>query len=270
MLLPLAFYINLSIVNSKPIIYWYYNMQLVPILEIRHGKCVHTEQKNSLVNYVVAEDPIATVQGWVEKGVKRIHFVDVDAIETGEPVNVDLLSRIKQQSPGLSIQVIGGIKCVDSAFIWMDAGADFLILNGKSVRQKNLLADICVEFPGKIIVEIDSRHGAIGLGDTEQLSQFSAFAKQLEDDGVAGLVVTEVPTEGHVNTTNLLNVNQLSKDVGIPIFANGGIDEIADLEILLADKAEKLTGIIIGKVIHRADFCLNRAHQLLDEYQVAC
>ncbi len=39
------------------------------------------------------------------------------------------------------------------AFVWMDAGADYLVLTGKAMRQKNLLTDICVEFPEKVIVE---------------------------------------------------------------------------------------------------------------------
>ena len=245
-------------------------MQLVPVLEIRHGKCVHTEPKNDFVDHVVSEDPLEMVKGWVEKGIKRVHFVDVDGIESGEPCNFDLLSLIKQQNPDLIIQVIGGIKCVDSAFIWMDAGADFLVLNGKASRQKDLLSDICVEFPAKVLVEIDSRQGAVGLGSGEPHFQLTTIAKQLEEDGVVGLVVTEVPKEGHVNTHNLLSVNELSQGVNIPIFANGGIDKLADLKMLLENHAEKLTGIIIGKVVHRDSFCLNKAQKMLNDYQVVC
>ncbi len=243
-------------------------MQLVPVLEIRHAKCVHTEHKNRFVDHVVSEDPIETVGNWAEKGIKRIHFVDVDAIETGEPCNVDLLSKIKQHYPQIEIQVIGGIKNVDSAFIWMDAGADFLVLNGKAIRQKDLLTDICVEFPAKVLVEIGSRQGCVGMGSGEPTFDIKLLANQLEEDGVVGLLVTEVPSQGHVNSLNLLSVNQLSQGVELPIFANGGIEKMADLKLLLENHAEKLTGILLGKVVHQDAFCLNQAQQMLNEYQV--
>jgi len=244
-------------------------MQLVPVLEIRHARCVHTEHKNSFVDHVVSEDPIETVAAWVDKGIKRIHFVDVDAIETGEPCNVDLLTSIKHQYPDVVIQVIGGISCLDSAFIWIDAGADFLVLNGKAIRQKNLLLDICVEFPGKVLVEIGSRHGAVGMGAGEPTFQIMSLAKQLEEEGVIGLLVTEMPFEGHVNSTHLLSVNQLSQGINLPIFANGGVERLEDLKLLLDNHAEKLTGVLLGKVVHQDTFCLYEAQQLLSEYQVS-
>ncbi len=243
-------------------------MQLVPVLEIRHAKCVHTEHKNAFTDHVVSEDPMETVANWVKEGIQRIHFVDVDAIESGEPYNVDLLASIKNHFPDLQVQVIGGIKCMDSAFIWIDAGADFLVLNGKAIRQKGLLADICIEFPSKVLVEIGSRKGAVGMGAGEPTSQFRSLAEQLEEDGVTGLLVTEVPSQGHVNSDNLLRVNELSQKVKMPIFANGGIEKLADLKTLLENHAEKLTGILLGKVVHQKTFSLNKAQKMLSEYQV--
>lgn len=242
-------------------------MQLVPVLEIRHAKCVHTEHKNAFVDHVVSEDPIEAVARWVENGITRIHFVDVDAIETGEPVNVDLLSHIKKQFPELEIQVIGGISCLDSAFIWVDAGADFLVLSGKAIRRKDLLLDICVEFPEKVLVELGSRHGAVGTGNGEPTLQIMSLAKQLAEDGVVGLLVTEVPSKGHVNSMNLLSVNQLSRRLDMPVFANGGVEKLADLKLLLENHAEELTGVLLGKVVYRESFCLNQAQQMLNEYQ---
>ena len=53
-------------------------MQLIPVLEIRHGKSVHTEKKNAFVDHVVSKDPLETVNYWYAQGIRRIHFVDVD------------------------------------------------------------------------------------------------------------------------------------------------------------------------------------------------
>ena len=245
-------------------------MQLIPVLEVRHGKSVHTEKKNAFSNKIVAENPLEIVKLWFEQGIRRIHLVDVDGIETGEPSNVDLVSQLKQNHPELCIQVIGGITSVDNAFIWIDAGADFLVVTGKAMRQKNLLTDICVEFPDKVFVEVDSRNGEVGLGTGEPEFKLAAIADQLEENGVTGLVVTEVPPKGHVNNSNLLSINEMSSKVNLPIFANGGIERLEDIATLLENQVGKLTGIIIGKVVFQDSFCLNTAQKMLSEYRVAC
>jgi len=243
-------------------------MQLVPVLEIRHGKCVHTEAKNAYSDQVVKEDVMEVLEKWVGQGVKRVHLVDVDAIESGEPENVSLVRQIKAQFSQLEVQVLGGIKCIESAYIWIDGGADYLVLNGKAMRQRNLLDDACIEFPGKILVEIDSRQGKVGMGANEPNSQLTNLAQQLEEDGVVGLVVTEVPENGHVSQANLLSINEITHQVEMPVFANGGIEKIADLKSLLESHSEKLSGVLIGKALHNG-FCLNEANSLIQQYQAS-
>lgn len=241
-------------------------MQLVPVLEIRHGKGVHTEPKNSFVDQVVKEDAFSIVENWVDKGINRLHIVDVDAIESGEPENVDLVAKIKKQFPHIQLQILGGIKCIESAYIWADAGVDFLVLNGKAMRQKNLLDDICVEFPNRVLVEIDSRHGNVAMGAGEPTFKLTHLARQLEEDGVVGLVVTEVPENGHVNQKNLIEIIELSQSVDIPVYANGGIQQIGDLKSVLEIQKRKLSGVLIGKALYNG-FCLNEANNLIQEYQ---
>jgi phosphoribosylformimino-5-aminoimidazole carboxamide ribotide isomerase len=238
-------------------------MQLIPVLEVRHGKSVHTEQKNAFANKIVAEDPLDIVNLWYQQGIRRIHFVDVDGIETDEPCNVDLVTTLKKNHPDLCIQVLGGITSVDYAFVWMDAGADYLVLTGKAMRQKNLLTDICVEFPERVIVEVDCRNGSVGMGTGEPEFKLATIADQLEEDGVTGLVVTEVPNKGHVNYSNLAAISEMSNDIPMPIFANGGIETLDDISRLLENQVQKLTGIIIGKVVFKEDFCLNTAQKML-------
>ncbi len=243
-------------------------MQLVPVLEIRHGKSVHTEKKNAFVDHVVSNDPIETVNHWYAQGIRRIHFVDVDAIETREPCNVDLLTKIKRNYPDLCVQVIGGIVDIDSAFIWVDAGADFLVLTSKAIRNQDLLSDICVEFPNKVLVEMDSRQSN---GEKQQADmQLIQLAERLEEEGVGGLVVTEVPASGHVSTRNLLSVSHFSQNVELPVLANGGIEKLEDIELLLREYTGKLTGILIGKIVYDENFNLASAQQMLSEYQMAC
>lgn len=239
-------------------------LQLIPVLEIRHGKCVHTEPKNSYSDQVVREDVLEVIEHWVTSGVRRIHLVDVDAVESGEPENVDIIQVIKARFPKLEIQVLGGIRSTESAYIWFDGGADFIVLTGRAFRQKNLLDDLCVEFPERIWVELDCRDGKVGLGSGEPTMRLASLARQLEEDGVAGIVVTQIPETGHVNNASLLSVGEIAKQVEIPLFANGGIENLDNLKSLLDAQAEKISGVLIGKPLYNG-FDLSQAHQLIDQ-----
>ncbi len=241
-------------------------MQLVPVLEIRHGKCVHTEQQNLLVSKVIKESAAEILARWAEKGVTRIHIVDVDAIESGEPENVDLIASLKKNHPEIEFQVLGGIRNAESAYVWLDAGVDYVVLNGRAMRQRNLLDDLCVEFPGRVMVELDCRGGQVAMGAGEPHFKLANIARQLEEDGVVGLVVTEIPENGHVNNQNLLNIVEISKSVEIPVFANGGIEKIADLKKVMEMQARKLSGVLLGKALHNG-FCLNEAKEVIQQYQ---
>jgi len=244
-------------------------MQLIPVLEIRHGKSVHTERMKDSEAKVISLDPIETIDTWVEKGINRIHYVDVDAIETREPCNVDLLTKIKRRHPKLIVQTIGAIKSFDSASIWIEGGADYLVLTGKAIRQKNLLADISLEYPNKLLVELDSHNGNVGMGSGEPCFKLNKLAEQLEEDGVSGLIVTEVPSTGHVNNDSLLAINEFSQQIELPIYANGGVNSLNDLRNLLEHHAEKLSGVLLGKIVYQEDFCLLEARELLNQYHIA-
>ncbi len=237
-------------------------MQLVPVLELRHGKCVHTEPKNAFTDQVIRENLSERVERWIDEGVSRIHVVDVDAIESGIPENVDLIASFKKAHPEIAIQVLGGVKSVESAYIWFDAGVDYIVLNGKALRQQNLLDDLCVAFPNSIMVELDSRNGQVAVGSGEPTFSLEALANQLEEDGVVGVVITEIPENGHVNYNNLMSVIEFSKNINLPVFANGGIESVSDLKQALSSQAQIIQGILLGKPLHNG-FNLSDAHLVL-------
>lgn len=222
-------------------------MQFVPVLEIHHGKCVHIESNAKRVNTIVTEDVMQVVDGWINKGVERIHLIDIDAIKSGEPENVDIVSKIKQKYPQLCIQVLGGINSVDSAFVWVDGGADFIVLNGKSIRQRHLLDDICMAFPQSVLVEVDSQCGNVGMGSGEPTFKLTTLAKQLEDDGIAGLLVTEVSQSLHQKGSSLLDIGDLCKTINIPIYVNVGLRKVDDLKQLLNAEVERPFSLLIGQ-----------------------
>ena len=197
-------------------------MQLIPVLEIKQGRAVHSEHQSSGINQV-SDEPIALLNQWSQQGVSAIHLVDVDAITQREPVNVDLISAIKLRFPHLQIQVSGGIDCMNSAYIYMDSGVDQLVISGKVLKRQRFLLDLCMTFSGQVIAEVDSRQGKVSdISIQPQETSLELLSKSLVDSGVNQLIVTDIPDTGHVSYNNLLNVNSQAGAVNIPVFANGG------------------------------------------------
>ncbi|PHS14886.1 MAG: hypothetical protein COA86_14520 [Kangiella sp.] len=245
-------------------------MQLIPVLEIRHGQGVHTEPKNAFTMKVVNDDPHEIIKYWIASGINRIHIVDVDAIEQGEPVNVDLIDSLKSQFPSLGLQVSGGINSVESAFIYIDAGVDHLVLSSRVLKRESLLVDICIEFENKVIMEVDTRNGMLGITSGSANEQtLQQFSDELSGYGVDQLVVTDIPKSGHVNYKNIQTVDIISSSSSLPIYVNGGINSIDDLDFLLENKPNNLSGILLGKVIYNKKFNLASAVELLSRQQLA-
>ncbi|WP_444996684.1 HisA/HisF-related TIM barrel protein [Aliikangiella sp. IMCC44359] len=243
-------------------------MQLVPVLDIRHGKSVHTKHKNNSVDEVIKEDALEVVKRWVDDGISRMHIVDVDAIATGEPENVDLIAKIKVNYPDLKLQVIGGIKSVESAYVWIDAGVDYLVLNSKATKRRNLLDDICFEFPNRVLVEIDSCLGKQTNGAAyDSSNKLIHFAKQLEEDGVAGLVITDIGATRELVKNNFSLIEGVASSIEIPIYINGGIEKVNDIKLFLESSSKKLSGILVGKVLYSDSFSLYEANGLINQYQ---
>ena len=59
---------------------------------------------------------------------------------------------------------------------------------------------------------------------------------------------------------------ELSETLEMPIYANGGIEKIADLKSVLANQAKKLTGVLLGKPLYNG-FCLGEARLMIEQYQ---
>jgi len=240
-------------------------MQLIPVVEISQGKCVHTEPKNRFANKVVSENIIERVSAWVDGGVRRIHYVDVDAIRTREPENISALRQIKQRHPDLQVQVLGGIKSIESAYIWHEGGADNFVLSSRALKNREFVEDLCLEFPERVWLELDTRDGSLAINGNVSTNLIS-LARELEHDGVAGLIVTEIASPGQSSSSCLMTINELAKSIDIPVIANGGIQVLGDLERLLMSDSSELEGVILGKPLYSGDICLTQAREMIGQY----
>ncbi len=223
-------------------------MLLIPVMELKSGRSVYTQHQEG-GDTLVTEDPMEAVGHWVSAGAKRIHIVDVDAIRAKQPINAHKIAEIHRHYPELELQ-IGAIHNEEDILIWLDAGARYLVLNSRAICKPGFVSEMCVEYSGSIMVALDGHNGKVRFKGHEQEHDLLSLAKEFDDDGVEGILLTEIPDSGHVNSCNISASCELAGQINIPVIANGGISCFADLEALYKTHEHRLSGIVIGRPLH--------------------
>ena len=84
-------------------------------------------------------------------------MVDLNGAFAGRPVNADPVRRDCRGLSDLPIQVGGGIRDAETVEAYLDAGVQWCILGTKAVREPHFVSEICLQFPGHIIVGLDAK-----------------------------------------------------------------------------------------------------------------
>ncbi len=215
---------------------------------------------------VYSDDPLAVAERWIEAGARRLHIVDLDGAMSGRPVNSDAIHTIAERFPDLPIQVGGGIRDEDSIQEYLDAGVRYVILGTKAVTAPHFVSDVCVEFPGHIIVGLDVREGKVAIEGWSKLSRHDAvdLAQHFEQDGVAAIVFTDITRDGMMDGLNIDATVAFAQELSIPVIASGGITNLDDIRALCAVQAEGVSAAITGRAIYEGTLDLSEAQKLAD------
>ena len=241
-------------------------MLLVPAIDLKNGHCVRLKQGRFDDITTFGTDPIAIARRWVEAGAKRLHLVDLDGALEGKLVNDGVVRAIAQTYPNLPIQIGGGIRTLESAQAYVDAGVSYVIIGTKAVQDPNFVDVLCKTLPGRVIVGIDAKDGMVATHGWETVSSLRAtdLAKRVADSGVSGIVYTDIARDGMMTGVNVEATAQLAEACGIPVFASGGMSSMNDVQALYAQAHRGIAGTIIGRAIYTGDIDLVLAQRWMD------
>jgi phosphoribosylformimino-5-aminoimidazole carboxamide ribotide isomerase len=227
-------------------------MLLIPAIDLKDGKCVRLRQGRMDDDTVFSDDPVAMARRWAEAGAKRLHLVDLDGAVSGRPVNADVIHRIAEAFPDLPLQVGGGIRDDDTIQKYLDAGVSYVIIGTSAVNQPHFVADVCLEFPGHIIVGLDVRDGKVAIDGWSKLSNHDVIdlAQHFERDGVEAIIYTDISRDGMMQGVNVEATVKLARAITIPVIASGGVSSMKDIEALLSVSHEGVVGAVIGRALY--------------------
>ena len=216
---------------------------------------------------VYNNDPVAMATKWVNCGAKRLHIIDLDGAFSGRPVNADIVHDIAETYPGIEIQAGGGIRDEDTIQTYLDVGVNYVIIGTRAVTTPHFVSDICLEFPGHVIVSLDAKNGKLATNGWSKLSHHDVvdIAQRFEQDGVSAIIFTDIGRDGMMNRVNVDSSMQLARAVTIPVIASGGVRDIDDIKALCSVAAEGIAGAITGRAIYEGKLDLKEALALVEE-----
>ncbi len=242
-------------------------MLIIPAIDIKNGKCVRLSQGNMDKETVYSDDPVAMADRWVEAGARRLHVVDLDGAVNGTPGNADIIHAIAESHPDVPIQVGGGIRDEDTIQTYLDVGVSYVIIGTKAVTTPHFVSDVCLEFPGHIIVGLDAKNGKLATNGWSKLSHHDAtdMAERFEEEGVAAIIFTDIGRDGMLTNVNVEATVNICKNITIPVIASGGISNMDDIKALCEAGEEGIYGAITGRAIYEGKLDFEKAQIYADE-----
>ncbi len=243
-------------------------MLLIPAIDLKDGKCVRLRQGDMNDETIFSDDPVAVAGRWVDAGARRLHIVDLNGAFAGEPVNAEVVHKIAETYPDLPIQIGGGIRDEDTIQTYLDAGVQYVIIGTKAVTAPHFVNDICLEFPGHIIVGLDAKNGKVAIDGWSKLSHHDVIdmAQHFEKDGVEAIIYTDIGRDGMMNGVNVESTVKLAEAIRIPVIASGGITSIDDVRALCDVDEEGIIGAITGRAIYEGTLDFAEGQKWFDDH----
>src|SRR5437899_261521 len=115
-------------------------MIILPAIDIKDGRCVRLYQGDYAQVTTYNPDPVQVAQRWQDAGASWLHVVDLDGAAQGQPVNIEIIRRIRATTT-LHIEVGGGMRTLAHIEQILDLGIDRIILGTVALTNRALLQD---------------------------------------------------------------------------------------------------------------------------------
>jgi phosphoribosylformimino-5-aminoimidazole carboxamide ribotide isomerase len=236
-----------------------------PAIDLKEGRCVRLRQGEMHTATVFNEDPSDQACAFEKAGCRWLHVVDLDGAFAGHPVNGIAVDSILDMID-IPVQLGGGIRTLATVANWLDRGVRRVILGTAALRDPDLVASACDEFPGRVAVGIDARGGRVAVQGWSEQSDMPALdlARRFEDVGVGAIVFTDIGRDGVLAGPNTEATIELARAVSIPVILSGGVSSLADLATIKAAGDGILAGVVCGRAIYDGRIDVAQAVALLE------
>jgi phosphoribosylformimino-5-aminoimidazole carboxamide ribotide isomerase len=238
---------------------------LYPAIDLKEGRCVRLLRGEMSAATVFNDDPAAQARSFYAAGAHWLHVVDLDGAFAGAARNGAAVDAILGATSA-RVQLGGGIRNEGAIAYWLTRGVARVVIGTAALTDPALVKRACREWPDRIVLAIDARHGRVAVEGWAKTSEVSALdlALAFEDAGAAAIVHTDIERDGALEGANVAATADLARRLKTPVIASGGIASLADITALKAHEAEGVAGAILGRALYDGRIDLAAALRLAE------
>jgi phosphoribosylformimino-5-aminoimidazole carboxamide ribotide isomerase len=225
-------------------------IEIIPAIDIMHGKCVRLTQGDYASEKIYNEHPLEVARQFEDAGLKRLHLVDLDGAREGRVRNWNVLEAICGKT-SLQIDFGGGIGTDKDLQIVFNSGALYASIGSIAVKNEALLREWLFVFgPEKFLLGADVRDEKISITgwtiDTEV--RIYDFIENYLDAGIKQIFCTDIKLDGALKGPSFELYKRITeKFPPLHFIASGGIRSLDDIYEL---EKTGCKGAILGKAIY--------------------
>jgi cyclase len=205
--------------------------RIIPCLDIKDGRTV---KGVNFLNLIDAGNPVKLAKQYALHGADELVFLDISATLESRGTTLSMVKNIAAELD-IPFTVGGGVNNITAVEQLLKSGADKVAVNSAALRRPELLNELSYAFGNQcIVIAIDAKkvnnswmvYESGGTIPTKR--NLFDWAKEAQDRGAGEVLFTSMSNDGVKKGFATTAVNQLSKQLKIPIIASGGAGEIKD------------------------------------------
>ncbi len=234
-------------------------MEILPAIDLKDGKAVRLTKGLMESAKIYGEKPWEIAKTFEDMGSSWIHLVDLNGAFAGEPKNLEVIEKIRENT-SLKLEIGGGIRDEKTIKRYMDMGIERVILGSIALKNPEFVKEMAKKYP--IVVGIDAIDGYVAVEGWAEKSTMKAsdLAKEFADAGVKAVICTDVGRDGTLSGVNIDFTLQIARASKIDTIASGGVKDLQDI-IKLKETGE-IAGVIVGKAFYEGTLDLKKAFEI--------
>jgi phosphoribosylformimino-5-aminoimidazole carboxamide ribotide isomerase len=238
-------------------------MIILPAIDIKDGRCVRLYQGDYAKVTTYDDDPVQVALRWQKAGAQWLHVVDLDGARQGEPINAELIGRLRAATT-MHIEVGGGMRSLDYIEQMLKLGIERVILGTVVLTNRPLLLEALQHWRERIVVGLDARDGFVATAGWYDTSQVKAteLAAELCALGVSRIIYTDIARDGLLAGPNVSALAEMQRAASCSLIASGGVSSLDDLRRLAKLDVE---GVIVGKALYTGAIDLGEAIRTIEQ-----
>lgn len=225
-------------------------IEIIPAIDIIDGKCVRLTKGDYEQKKVYNDNPLEVAKMFEDKGVKRLHLVDLDGAKSKHVVNLNTIEQIAGKT-SLTIDFGGGIKSDNDIKSVFNAGANMVTIGSVAVTSPTLFINWLNQYGADhIILGADVKNERISINgwQEEGEDELIPYLRKYIGYGVKNILCTDISKDGTLEGPAIPLYDKIKKELpSLNVIASGGVGSMND--IIALDQAG-LKQVVVGKAIY--------------------